>query len=413
MRRHESCKRDAWRIQIDRTATYTLKSDFWKLLLNHALYTLASKRILIVRFCCIAQCFKTMTNQNDNDQINATSQITQSKLQIVLVKNFEIVTISWLNKAKKNDKWMSHRDFFVQYFTATHERESSVVLTFFINENIQAIKQFTNDVKTFKSTITKRTIDTSFKNALMRAFMKKFFFSSSFKNHEIIVKMKQNMINVNRIIEKAKLTKQFNVATTKNNIKNIQIKIINKFFNENLIIQTKNAKKIMKLNENKAWITSLYEKKIKTMIKSYSIMIFTHKLQIFKKMTSNKIKFFIKIWNANLKSMHVASLQRNNKKNKKQLMLIFRMKKKINEIIQNDIVIEDKIHMIKIYNRKCRIKQCFKCYKYEHFSFRCINKQCCDRCFLFHVIFMKKNFHNECNKKNFDRCVACDKTHVT
>ena len=26
---------------------------------------------------------------------------------------------------------------------------------------------------------------------------------------------------------------------------------------------------------------------------------------------------------------------------------------------------------------------------------------------------MKKNFHNECNKENFDRCVACDKTHVT
>ena len=37
-------------------------------------------------------------------------------------------------------------------------------------------------------------------------------------------------------------------------------------------------------------------------------------------------------------------------------MLIFRMKKKINEIIQNDIVIKNKIHMIKVYNRKCRIK---------------------------------------------------------
>ena len=147
---------------------------------------------------------------------------------------------------------MFHRDFFVQYFIAAHERESNVVLTFFINENTQAIKQFTNDVKTFKSTITKRTIDTSFKNALMRVFMKKNFFFSSFKNHEIIVKMKQNMINVNRIIEKTKLTKQFNVATTKNNIENIKIKIINKLFNENLIIQTKNAEKIMKLNENKA-----------------------------------------------------------------------------------------------------------------------------------------------------------------
>ena len=31
------------------------------------------------------------------------------------------------------------------------------------------------------------------------------------------------------------------------------------------------------------------------MIKSYLILMFTHKLQIFKKMTFDKIKFFIKI----------------------------------------------------------------------------------------------------------------------
>ena len=82
-------------------ATYTFKFDFWKLLLNHAFYTLINKRILIVKFYCIAQCLKIMTNQNNNDQINATSQITQSKLKIVFMKNFEVVTITWLNKTKK------------------------------------------------------------------------------------------------------------------------------------------------------------------------------------------------------------------------------------------------------------------------------------------------------------------------
>ena len=88
--------------------------------------------------------------------------------------------------------------------------------------------------------------------------------------------------------------------------------------------------------------------------------------------------------------------------------MIFRTKKTANEILQNEIILENRIYIVRIYNRKCKIKRCFKCYKYEHFSFRCINKQCCDRCSFVHVTSMKKNFHNECNKK-----ITIDASHAT
>lgn len=122
-------------------------------------------------------------------------------------------------------------------------------------------------------------------------------------------------------------------------------------------------------------------------------------MKMFKKMNFDKYRMIIKIYNAKFESIHVTSLQKNKQNNKNFLIMMFRTKK-INKIIQNDVIIAKRIHIIKIYNRKCRIKQCFNCYKYKHFSFRYINKQCCNKCDYAHVTFIKKNFHNECKKKN-------------
>ena len=54
--------------------------------------------------------------------------------------------------------------------------------------------------------------------------------------------------------------------------------------------------------------------------------------------------------------------------------------KKVNKVKNNEIVITDKIHTAKIYNRNCKIKQCFNCYKYEHLFIQYTNKTSCEKC---------------------------------
>ena len=104
----------------------------------------------------------------------------------------------------------------------------------------------------FKKAVINSTINIFFKDALLRvSFSKKKLFFSLFKNHEIVVKLKFDMINAMRCMNEKKFVKQFNDETIRNEMKNIHIRIINKFSNEDFAIQIKNAKKIKRLKKNK------------------------------------------------------------------------------------------------------------------------------------------------------------------
>ena len=95
---------------------------------------------------------------------------------------------------------------------------------------------------------TSITSFTSFKNVLLRVFSK---LTSSFKQHEIIVKVKRNQTNFLKEKEEKKLIKNFNLAAERSGVKNINIKAVNKLSSENLAIQTRNMKKTRKLKNNK------------------------------------------------------------------------------------------------------------------------------------------------------------------
>ena len=67
--------------------------------------------------------------------------------------------------------------------------------------------------------------------------------------------------------------------------------------------------------------------------------------------------------------------------------------KKVNKIKNNEIIITNKMHITKIYNRNCKIKQCFNCYKYKHFFIRYTNKTNCEKYVYNYKTSIKKNFN--------------------
>ena len=95
---------------------------------------------------------------------------------------------------------------------------------------------------------TSTTSFTPFKDALLRASSK---LTPSFKQHEIIVKVKKDQANFLKKEEEKKLVKSLNLAAEKSGVKNINIRTVNKLPSENLAIQTRNMKETRRLRNNK------------------------------------------------------------------------------------------------------------------------------------------------------------------
>ena len=335
---------------------------------------------------------------------------TQPEQITVRVEDLAIVTPRWLEKSSTKG-WAPPPVLLIQYFKAVQELLASKVLAPSINANTQAIKQLTKDMDAMKAAVAKRTTSTPFRDALLRAPSKKEPPPPPFKNHEIIVKMGADMVNATRCMTEEELMKQIDENAIKNNIEDIHIRAVNKLTSGDIAIQTRNAEKTMRLKENKAWVQSLYSDEARIVAKTYPVMIHTHKMRTFLNTDPAQFRLSIKAFNAGLEPMHVAPFHKGGPENVGLLIMVFRTKKEANEAIQNGIVIEGKIHTARVYNRECRVKQCFKCYKYGHLSSRCTNKQCCGRCDHEHATPMRGDSQNECNKDNPDRCAAYGKTH--
>ena len=195
----------------------------------------------------------SMTNQNH-------TYASEPMINFFSQRKLGHITAKWI--AQCENEWLSNQAHFIEFFKAIQEREATDLI-FTVNSNTQTLKKITKDMNIMKKTVmnkTSITSFTSFKNVLLRVFSK---LTSSFKQHEIIVKVKRNQTNFLKEKEEKKLIKNFNLAAERSGVKNINIKAVNKLSSENLAIQTRNMKKTRKLKNNKIWITSLYKKKLK------------------------------------------------------------------------------------------------------------------------------------------------------
>ena len=101
---------------------------------------------------------------------------------------------------------------------------------------------------------------------------------------------------------------------------------------------------------------------------------------------------------------------KNNEKKKYALMITWiRGAEVANKLIQLKVIIELNIKTMKYYERNCRVKQCTKCQKYNHWIYVCKNKQCCAHCAQEHRL--TKCSHQKKTLKW--RCEFCKKIYKT
>ena len=116
------------------------------------------------------------------------------------------------------------------------------------------------------------------------------------------------------------------------------------------------------------------------------------------------------IMHSKLQIKSVKWFARNNKKKKYILMIIWIRDAKIaNKLIQLKMIMKSNIKTMKYYEKNCKIKQCIKCQKYNHWTYVCKNKQCCAHCAQKHRF--AKCFHQKKTLKWW--CGFCKKIHKT
>ena len=177
------------------------------------------------------------------------------------------------------------------------------------------------------------------------------------------------------------LTRKLNIKNTLIARKNI-IKI--KKFKELIIFRMifEESKKILKFND--FWMkdvvstTTLRREKFEMIIDEIRIK---NMLQDIKKKKAKMMKKIDEIMHSRLQIKSVKWLSRNNEKKKYASMITWvRGAEAANKLIQLKMIIESDIKTVKYYEKNCRIKQCTKCQKYNHWMYVCKNKQCCAHC---------------------------------
>ena len=114
------------------------------------------------------------------------------------------------------------------------------------------------------------------------------------------------------------------------------------------------------------------------------------------------------IMHSELQIKSVKWLAKNYDKKKYALMIAWMRDAEIaNKLIQLKLIMKSNIKTVKYYERNCKIKQCTKCQKYNHWTYVCKNKQCCAHCAQKHR-FAKCSHQKKTSKW---RCGFCKKTH--
>ena len=75
-------------------------------------------------------------------------------------------------------------------------------------------------------------------------------------------------------------------------------------------------------------------------------------------------------------------------------------------MLNNSIVIDEKLKTCSMFNKSCKSIQCFKCHQFEHITIQCTKEKKCEYCSKAHVTKEKK-----CVEDHKIKCYICEKVH--
>ena len=325
------------------------------------------------------------------------------------------VTARWLQLSSMDENWMPARQALIEYLTAVQRAQYGAIVTAAVKTD--TFIKMVADINEIKESMTQRpaTGPKSFKDALVRAPPPPLKAPTPhYKHNEVVVKLNDpDAIHSARNTSEARLVEIVNGSLKKDNI-DVNIRSVNKLPSGDLAVQTRCTEDSNTLKQNETW-TKILSAKANTVTKTYPVLVYTHKLNLLKKLGVSGLSANIKQWNSNLMPLWITPLQPGKLKEKDVnaggIIVVFRTKSEANEAIDYGVVLDGNIHRACVYDRECRIKQCFNCYKYGHFSSQCTNTQVCGRCGHGHATPLRGKPQHQCRDEYPDKCTGCHKQH--
>lgn len=194
-----------------------------------------------------------------------------------------------------------------------------------------------------------------------------------------------------------------------NNITTIKLRAARTLSNGDIAIQTTSIEEVEKLREKDVW-TKVLRNKVKLIQKRYGVIalgIPTAKIDL-EKMKKTKKKLVTQ--NASMcAGMKIESLfwLSFTKKNRQTTLLLIEVNdaKMANLLIEERLVLDYTLHGCMRYNPACKVKQCFKYYKYGHVSVHCRKNTRCGACLSPHRTL-------ECLWDKEQKCSLCNGAHI-
>lgn len=326
-------------------------------------------------------------------------------------------TAYWLQNIDNPRQW-PNKDQTKSYLLLIQELLATAPVASTILANTKMLKQLTSDVDSIKKTVTNIKYSTpppmSYRNALFSGLPITPTPKPVTPGHaanEIVIKLgDQTTIAMMKSTNEDKIVDIVNNALKAQQINDVKIRGVIKLGSGDLAIQTITKEDLNKIKDNDSWVKNLGPS-ARSVTKTYPVLVFTSKMNLYRRSTPELFQTHLRHWNPYIAPSHVAQLHPGKENEVGGLILVFKTVEEANNCITDGVVIDGKMHRAVLYNRECRIKQCFKCYKYGHISSECPNQECCGRCAKAHPTSTKTNQHDQCKAEDPEQCAACGGKH--
>jgi len=195
--------------------------------------------------------------------------------------------------------------------------------------------------------------------------------------------------------------------------RSVKVVAANQLKSGDIQIFTSSAAEAIQLKENKGWIKGLGEQ-AELVVPTYGVIahgIPTNSINIKdQKATTQRIvaENYTVIPNAEIP--YVGWLTKESSlKQASSIVIEFTDPEKANAAIYAGMVWDGHIHQCQLYDRACRVKQCFRCYHYGHIGTQCNASQTCGYC-------TEQHESRHCRQKGLEnftpRCAVCKGAHT-
>ena len=149
-------------------------------------------------------------------------------------------------------------------------------------------------------------------------------------------------------------------------------------------LTTRNAQDAETLRRNPGWEKTPFGCTAHVQVPTYGIVVHGITVSTIKIDDLESTASQLKAENAPIQDAEISYIgwltRESRKKHASSAVIEFALPQHANDAIYASIVWHGKVHATTRYDRACRLKQCFRCYKYGHIGLQCSAEQVCGYC---------------------------------